>query len=152
MAAAAAADGAGPGAPGDLASYPLMDDGQVSWAWGCWQNIGLPAVQFAVPRRRTTLSACTNMSSTPSCPWVASLTSDRGAQVCLWRCVSPNLQGFADYGLEEPSLEGLEAAPVPRINWAAMSKEEIVSGPWASCLQQAQLTVTPCPAASCLAS
>ena len=49
---------------------------------------------------------------------------------CLYSC----LQGFADYGLEEPSLEGLEAAPVPRINWAAMSKEEIVSGPRASCL------------------
>lgn len=42
---------------------------------------------------------------------------------------------------------------MPRINWDAMSKEEIVSGPRASCLYlQAQLTVTQCPAASCLAS
>lgn len=38
------------------------------------------------------------------------------------------LQGFADYGLEEPSVEGMDMAPVPRIDWSAKTKEEIVRG------------------------
>ena len=64
-----------------------------------------------------------NLSSPWFCPWAH-------AYAPMHPSVFPRacLQGFADYGLEEPSVEGMDVAPVPRIDWSAKTKEEIVRG------------------------